>query len=113
MTSTSSDLTATSTQPLSKQPSVPNEAITRKRHTDSLAHECCAVNGCAGLNPAAYREVVEALRAICTAYPHVTEQKSVIPKMPDYLSPAGSTVDSELIVAGRAALRRAEGAPHA
>lgn len=64
MTSTSSDLTATSTQPLSKQPSVPNEAITRKRHTDSLAHECCAVNGCAGLNPAAYQRLVAACQAL-------------------------------------------------
>ena len=39
-------------------------AIPRKCHTASLAHECCENNGCAGLNPAAYRQVVEALKVL-------------------------------------------------
>lgn len=64
MTRTRRSSTTTGTQPLSSQPSIPNKTIAGKRHTDSLAHECCVVNGCAGLNPAAYREVVEALKAI-------------------------------------------------
>lgn len=64
MTNASRNLTASGTQALSNKTSIPNDAIARKRHTDSLAHECCVVNACAGLNPAAYRECVNSLQSM-------------------------------------------------
>ena len=40
----------------------------RPSHATSVPHIRCLCNGCAGLNPAAYRAVVEALRKVESAY---------------------------------------------
>mgnify|MGYP001619284669 CR=1 FL=1 len=62
-----------------------------------------------GLNYAAYRAVVEALKAICAESPKVEMRPHPMgEEEPDYASPAGVTISGEAILAGRHALTLAE-----